>query len=395
MFDEIRPYNDEETKAATGRISSSEMIKPISEFLYPGRDVSVLREQLKSVKSVDDFQDKVMSQVIDSVVARTTDGLTFSGLEYFKEPSTGKIRHFLLLSNHRDIVLDSAFIQIIFFHNHLPLSEIAVGDNLMMNSFVEDIIRSNRMIKVIRSENPREVYLSSKVLSDYIRRRISALSTETDEPNGLHSDSCGASVWIAHRNGRTKDGYDLTEQGVLKMLDMSGKSGFIENFEEMEIMPVSVSYEFEPCDLLKAEELWVRRDKGAYKKRENEDLVSIMQGIMQQKGRVHIEFCKPVTTEELTDAASHDKNERFRRLAEIVDERIVAAYRLWPNNFIASAMLTGKKSKEYTAEEEKRFVEHIDGELKNVPSEMKDIVPALKEILLEIYAAPVRRVFNI
>lgn len=390
MFDEIRPYNDQETKEAISRVSNSTMIKPISEFLYPGRDVSILVNQLKSVNSVFDFQKNVMSGVIESVISKTTAGLSFDGLEYFTE---GASPHFLLLSNHRDIVLDSAFIQIILLHNNLPLSEIAVGDNLMMNSFVEDIIRSNRMIKVVRSENPREVYITSKVLSDYIRRRILGLSLDGDEHTQEPSKEGGASIWLAHRNGRTKDGYDLTEQGVLKMLEMSGKGDFVEDFEALKIMPVSISYEFEPCDLFKAEELLEKRSKGKYRKRQNEDLVSIMQGIMQQKGRVHITFCKPINASELKEAASLEKNERYRRLAEIVDERIVRGYRLWPNNYIAAEIISGKKMGNYREKERESFLTHIEDELKLVPIEMKEMIPQIKEILLEIYAAPVNRIF--
>jgi hypothetical protein len=171
MFDDIRPYNDIEVGLALKRVAASPLIEPMVDFLFPGQNSNEFRALLSSVASVDDFQQKAMSKAIESIVKQTTAGLTCSGIEYFRSDKDSKgfgTKKFLMLSNHRDIVLDSAFIQILFFRNSLPLSEIAVGDNLMINPFIEDLIRSNRMIKVIRSDNPREVYTASKVLSEYI-----------------------------------------------------------------------------------------------------------------------------------------------------------------------------------------------------------------------------------
>lgn len=373
MFDAIRPYNDEEAVAALKRVAISSVVEPISHFLFPGEDVQKFRDLLSSLDGVEDFQERVMAKAIESIVNQTTDGLTCTGLDNFYREN-GEVRHSLLLSNHRDIVLDSAFIQLLLFWHKLPFSEIAVGDNLMVNPVVEDMIRSNRMIKVVRSENPREVYTTSKVLSEYIRGKIGKGE---------------ASIWLAHRNGRTKDGCDHTEQGLLKMLDMSGKGGFADNFEEISVMPVAVSYEYESCDLLKALELFHKRRDGHYKKQKNEDLNSMITGITMPKGRVHIEFCKHITREELEEAQQFDKNERFRRVAEIVDERIVSAFKLWPNNYIAASIVTGSRIGDFTVEEKGRFEAYLERLTASVPAEIDK--NEIRKILLEIYSAPLLR----
>ena len=224
MYDEIRPFNDAEASEALKRVAQSPNIKKISKYLFPGQDPEKVIKLLYDIKSVDQFQNDVMSVVIKAIIKNSTGGLTYDGMDYFDRDSKGEVPKYLLLSNHRDIVLDAGFTQIIFFDNHLPLTEIAVGDNLVKDPMFEDLIRSNRMIKVTRSLNPREVYSTSKVLSEYIRMRIT---------------SGANSIWLAQKQGRAKDGNDFTEQGLLKMLSMSGSGDFVKDFSEVRIMPVS------------------------------------------------------------------------------------------------------------------------------------------------------------
>lgn len=259
-FNDIRPYKDDEIQAAMHRIAESPHISNIASYLYPGIDVNMFKQLLMSCSTVDDFQKKVMRNVVQKIVSGTMKNLTHSGTENFKEG-----RRYLLISNHRDIVLDSAVIQFLLNENGVPTTESAVGDNLITSPFIEDVIRSNKMIKVIRSTSPRELYMVSKTLSEYIRTNIS---------------QSNSSVWIAQRNGRTKDGLDMTEQGLLKMFDMSGKGDFANDFAELNIMPTSISYEYEPCDILKAVELFIKK-RQKYIKGKDEDLNSIITGIMQ------------------------------------------------------------------------------------------------------------------
>lgn len=368
-FDDIRPYNDSEVHPALERIVANPLLSNIAKYLFPGKDENLFKQLLLSCNTKDDFQVKVMSGVVEKILADTSKGLTYEGLEYFD----GGAKH-LIVSNHRDIVLDSAIIQLILFRHDVPRTEIAVGDNLITSSFIEDITRCNRMIKVIRSTSPREVYTTSKVLSEYMRYRVS---------NQI------SSIWIAQRNGRTKDGIDVTEQGLLKMFDMSGSGDFVKDFNELSIMPASISYEYEPCDILKAIELYITR-RQKYVKAEGEDLNSILTGIMQPKGRIHIQFNEPLTEEEVNAAAELDKNERFKALGIAMDRKIIANYKLWPNNYIAYDMLNGEGrfADEYTAEEKVAFEGYLNAIMQK--SDKMEVDKAeLKEILLGIYANPV------
>jgi len=375
-FDDIRPYNDEQTMRAIRRAASHPFMDDVSRFLYPDIDTSLLRKTLGSIKGVDDFQTKVMYYAVKSIIEKTTSGLTFGGLEYVREHPN---RRFLFLANHRDIVLDSAFLQFILKDNSLPLSEIAVGDNLIANSFVEDLMRSNRMVKVVRSGSPRELYAASTIFSQYLRRRILGLGLDVED---ALSEDGGASIWLAHRQGRTKDGYDLTEQGLLKMLQLSGKGDFVEDFAELNILPLSISYEYEPCDARKAYELIKKYEQGYYVKAPMEDIESILAGIMQYKGKVHIEFCKPLTVLELEFAAKEQKNDRFRALADIIDSRIVNAYKLWDSNRDASEILLDR-----VVDDE--FSGYIDKLVSSCPESVSP--KKFRNQLLNIYAAPYDR----
>ena len=368
-FDDIRPYNDSEVHPALERIVANPLFSNVAQYLFPGQDENMFRQLLLSCNSKEDFQVKVMSQIVAKILQGTAKELTFSGLEHFN----GGKKH-LIVSNHRDIVLDSAIIQLILHQHGVETTEIAVGDNLITSSFIEDITRSNKMIKVIRSSNPREVYTTSKVLSEYIRYNVANQKS---------------SVWIAQRNGRTKDGIDVTEQGLLKMFDMSGSGDFVKDFAELSILPTSISYEFEPCDIQKAVEMYVSR-RQKYVKAEGEDLKSILTGIMQPKGNIHIAFNEPVSLEEIQDASQLDKNEKFKAICTAMDRRIVAEYKLWGNNYIAYDMLnaTNEYASMYTAEQKAAFEGYMAAQLASVKLPDIDMVE-LKEIFLSIYANPV------
>ena len=368
MYEDIRPYGDSEASAALKRASNNRLMESISAFLFPGKDPDILRNTLNTINGVDDFQSRVMYPAVRSILSKTTKGLTYEGLGYFAGD-----RCYTMLSSHRDIVLDSAFVQYIFKDNGLPLSEIAVGDNLIYNQFIEDLMRSNRMIKVIRGASPHEAYESSRKLSSYIRMRL------TDEKP--------ASIWISHRNGRTKDGMDLTEQGLVKMLSLSGEGGFIERMRPLRIMPVAISYEIEPCGIKKAYEVFFRKTRGTYLKRPGEDIESIILGIMQQKGRVHVSFCRPVSENDLAECDAESKNDKFRKLAGIVDERILDSWKIWPTNIAALELLEGRPSSDKVVSA--AFEKEIAEDLRTLPvsGSRRDI----KEVLLRIYATPAQR----
>lgn len=364
---EIRPYNDIEATAAMQRIARHPLLDPISAYIFPDRDVSDLRKMIASICSVKDFQGSVMLKSIHSILAKTSNKLTYSGIENISSDK----KH-LLISNHRDILLDSGIIQTILFENNLPTSEMAVGDNLITEQFIEDVARSNKMIKVVRSNNPRELYNSSLLLSEYIRWVIT---------------SGKSSVWISQRNGRTKDGLDSTEQGLLKMFDMSASGDFANDFNELSIVPVSVSYEFEPCDHLKTKELYVSR-RQKYTKAAGEDIVSILTGILENKGNIHFYFGEPLDFEDIKNAALMGKNEKFKALAEVIDKAIISGFHLWKNNYIAYDLISEDgevyKSK-YSEKDKEDFKEYCNAKISEIPGDKEE----LENIMLSIYANPV------
>ncbi len=368
-FEDIAPYNDEEAAAALSRVADHPNVPWISKYIFSNQPETYLRDILKSIRTVDEFQSIVMSKATEWVIEKSVRNFSYDGLSKLQAIEGC----YLAMSNHRDIILDPAFTQLILHRNRMPLTEICVGDNLLKSKTIEGLIRSNRMIKVIRGISARELYLSSQVLSKYIRESITTGKS---------------SVWIAQREGRTKNGIDMTEQGLLKMFDMSGTKDFVQNFLELNIVPLSISYEYEPCDILKAREILISRTQ-KYVKTENEDLQSIMVGIKQQKGNVHLNIGDPLTEEEIREASFCDKNDRYRSIRHAVDVRVIGGYRLWNTNYIGYDLAnhTYKYADRYTPEEVEAFTAYTEHQLDQVEPTLNR--EELRDIFLRIYGNPV------
>ena len=367
-LENIAPYSDEEAVAALAKVAHHPSVPWISKFIFPRQPETYLRDILLNLHSIDEFQKLVMNQAVEWVLSTTVHNFSYDGINNI--PSD---RKFLLMSNHRDIILDPAITQVVLYRNHIPMTEICVGDNLLKSRTIEYLIRSNRMIKVIRGISARELYLSSQVLSKYIRESITTGKS---------------SVWIAQRQGRTKDGVDITEQGLLKMFDMSGTKDFVQNFLELNIIPLSISYEYEPCDILKAREILISRTQ-KYVKTENEDLQSIMLGIKQWKGNVHLNFGDPLTEDEIREASLCDKNDRYQLIRHAVDVRVINGYKLWNTNYIAYDLAnhTFKYADRYSHEEAEAFTEFTEHQLDQVEPTLNRA--ELRDIFLRIYGNPV------
>ena len=369
-FAGIAPYTDAEAAEAMNRLAKHRYTRLISKYLFPKERRDYLSIQLKEIHTVDDFQQSVVSKAVAWVIETTSDGFTYDGVENIKA-LPGR---YLAMSNHRDIVLDPALTQYVLFQNGLPQTEIAVGDNLIKDSkTVEALLRCNRMVTVVRGVSARELYLSSQVLSKYIRQGIT---------------SGRASMWIAQRQGRTKNGIDITEQGLLKMFDMSGTKGFKENFEELNIVPMSISYEYEPCDVRKAREVLISRTQKYVKKR-NVDMHSIIMGIRQQKGHIHLHIGKPLTPEEIAAASLCDKNDRYQWIRHAVDRRVIEGYKLWKTNYLCYDLVYGtdKYAAYYTPEDVTAFKKYMEHRLNMVERTLDR--DDLRDIFLKIYSNPV------
>jgi len=369
-FEDIRPYSDEEAVEALHRVSRHPMLPLISKYLFPKASVDTLAQTIRKVKSIDEFQAVVMVDVINAVLARTSEGFTFSGMENLSAIN-GK---FLAVSNHRDIVLDPALILYAMHASGLPFAELCVGSNLLQNKLIEDLMKSNRMIKVIRGISARQMYLNSHTLSKYIRLSIT---------------SGTSSIWVAQKEGRAKNGIDKTEQGLLKMFDMSGEKGFEDNFKELNIVPMSISYEIEPCDSRKAREILMSRD-APYVKKPKEDLHSILTGIRQNKGHIHLNVGKPLTAEEIAEAAARSGNDRYQHLRGILDDRIRGGYKLWKTNYMGYDLMNGTSEYlgvKYLPEDLARFREYTEHKITKLERRLDR--NTLRDIFWHIYGNPV------
>lgn len=369
QFLDICPYSDEEAVKAFGELAKHPTVPVISKAIFPNERITFLSDKLKNLGSIDEFQQVVMTKAVDWVLNNTVGNFSYDGFSNILSVQ-GK---FLMISNHRDIIIDPALTQYVLAQNGVTMSEICVGDNLLSSPTVEKLLRSNRMIKVIRGISARELYISSQLLSKYIRQTIT---------------SGKSSVWIAQRQGRTKNGMDETEQGLVKMFDMSGAGTFQENYSELNIIPLSISYEYEPCDIRKARELLISRTQ-KYVKGPKEDMHSIVSGIRQWKGNVHLNIGTPLTAEEIETAAGLDKNDRYQALMQYIDQRVVEGYKLWKTNFIAYDMVYGttKYSDRYTAEDREKFIAYTEHKLKKVERTLNR--EELRDIFLRIYSNPV------
>jgi hypothetical protein len=367
LYDDYRPYIDIEVPAAIQRITENVYFPEIVKFIAPEMDANTFAREFKKLKTVEDFQSKFMYAALKKIIETTLNELTFSGIEYLSNDKS-----YMFIANHRDIVLDSALLQYVLYINNLKTSEITFGSNLMNPQLVVDIGRINKMFKIVRGGTAREIFQNSLNVSEYMRYTI----TEKRE-----------STWIAQRNGRTKDGYDKTEIAVLKMFAMSSKKSFVDNFAELNLVPISVSYEIEPCDFMKTREIYLTRKNGKYVKQAGEDLLSIIHGIKQCKGDMHFSICKPVTEEELRECDALPRNDKFKSLAHIIDKRIYDRYKLFKTNYISHDLRGNKTefSDMYSAADKDSFISYMDKGLRKIEGDKNE----LKNIFLSIYANPV------
>lgn len=364
-FDDIRPYTDQEIPAAMERIALSPQFPMVAQFVFPDMSVQEAREMVLSFKNIYDFQHGAMIPLNKAVLDGTISGFTLSGAQKLSTD-----RRYLYVSNHRDIVLDSCILMYALAMEGHESGEITFGANLMQGQLVIDIGKSNKMFRVERGGTPREMYASSLHLSEYIRFAI----TEKNQ-----------SAWIAQRNGRTKDGVDRTDVGVIKMFSMSGPKDRVDNLAELNIVPVAVSYEWEPCDILKAQELYATRNGKPYVKKQGEDLNSILTGIMQDKGRVHFHICDPITRNDLEAMSNCAGAQFYRSVAELLDKRICSGYHLYPNSYIAHDIRSGNRTfcDRYTQAEYDAFAERL-AQLDRLGGGQE-----LRELFLGIYANPI------
>jgi 1-acyl-sn-glycerol-3-phosphate acyltransferase len=365
-FDSIRPFYDTEVNDALSDVIQHPMMKALMNFSFPDVADEVWKEQLKRTHSIRDFQCNFIYQSVRKILEKSSEGLTTSGFEHLEKNTS-----YLFISNHRDILLDTTLLNATLFEHGLVMTASAIGDNLVKKSFLKILAKLNRNFLVLRGLSPREMLQSSKLLSEYIKQLL------------LHENR---SVWIAQREGRTKDGNDATNPGVLKMLGMASEDkNVMEYFKKIKIVPVSISYEYDPTDVLKMPQLMAEANNEIYVKEKNEDFQNILSGVLGQKKRIHIHIGKVIDSEIDTIVATEDNsNKQVLALAQAIDDAILTNYKLWPTNFIAYDILhkTNQYSHLYTENEKSLFERRLELRIDHDN-------PKLLEGFLAMYANPV------
>ena len=370
-FDEIRPYYDEELPVIFEElIADPSFVKAVSPIM-PQVPFDILAQQLRGFKTKFEFQKAVSYPLLWDIAKKFSDGLT---MDHSSLPD--KSQAYTYISNHRDIILDSGFLSILLFDEGMDTVEIAIGDNLLIYPWIKKLVRINKTFIVQRALTMRQMLEASARMSRYIHHTIK---------------NKNQSIWIAQREGRAKDSDDRTQESVLKMLAMGGEGDIIDRLLELNIAPLSISYEYDPCDFLKAEEFQLRRDIIGYKKTSKDDLRNMQTGLFGYKGRVHFQTAPLLNKELMQLDRSMSKTNLFETIAQLIDRHIHKNYRIYSGNYVALDLLEGTErfTASYTLEEKKRFTDYIDGQLEKISIPGKDI-PFLREKLLLMYANPLR-----
>ena len=366
QFDSIRPFYDAEVNAAIREIVDDPMLDAMMQFTFPEDLGRSWKDRMKHTHSLRDFQINFIYPAVKKVLEMSSEGLTLGGFEQL-EPNTA----YLFISNHRDIILDTSLMNSCLFENGLVMTTSAVGDNLIKKPFIHILSRLNRNFAIRRGLSGRALLESSLLASQFIHKSL------------LRENR---SVWTAQREGRTKDGNDLTQKGVLKMLTLAERgSNAFGFFEKIQLVPVSISYEYDPTDSLKIPELIAKSKEEIYVKGENEDFITLLRGILGYKKRIHIQVNK-ILIEEVRQLKKEDltQNEKLSKLGELIDQQIWKGYKLWPSNYIAYDLLHQKSqfTSQYTPAEKASFEKRISQKVNQTnPLEVRNF--------LQMYAHPV------
>ena len=370
-FDDIRPFEPEELPQVYDRLLANEQFCAVLRYLYPDVPVEKIGAKMRQCRTSLEFQKVFCYTFLEKLLAKASTGCDMDVTDFDMS------RRYTFISNHRDIVLDSALLDKLLIDSGCETTcEIAIGDNLLSLPWVKDLVRINKSFIVERSLQPRQMLLASKRLSDYMHYAIAQKNEN---------------IWIAQREGRAKDSNDRTQEALLKMLAMGGEGSLTDRLTSLHIVPLAISYEYDPCDFLKAAEFQLKRDIPGWRKSAHDDVVSMQTGIMGYKGRIHY-HCAPCIDEWLaTLDPSQGKQVMLRQIAEHIDREIHRNYMLFAGNYVALDMLNGKDDHAtlYNNKQKEMFLKYLEGQLAKIDIPGKD-ADFLMERLLTMYAYPVR-----
>lgn len=371
IYDDIRPFDPEELPAAFERLLSDAQFQQVLGYLYPGVPLEAIKTKMMACKTNLEFQLAFCYGFLKDLMAKASKGFDMN------VEAVDVTKRYTFVSNHRDIVLDSALLDVLLYDAGFNTTcEIAIGDNLLSLPWVKDLVRLNKSFIVQRSLSPREFLMASKKMAEYMHYVV-----------GEKNDN----IWIAQREGRAKDSNDRTQPSILKMMAMGGEGSPVDRLRQLHIVPLAISYEYDPCDFLKAVEFQIKRDVPGWKKTALDDVNSMRTGIMGYKGEVHY-HCAPCI-DGFLDNLSPDipKTKVFDVIAEHIDKEIFRNYRLYPSNYIALDMLEGNEAHagRYTAENKAAFEKYLQGQIARIDIPNKDEA-FLRERMLTMYANPAR-----
>lgn len=371
IYDDIRPFDPEELPAAFERLLSDAQFQQVLGYLYPGVPLEAIKTKMMACKTNQEFQLAFCYGFLKDLMAKASKGFDMN------VEAVDVTKRYTFVSNHRDIVLDSALLDVLLYDAGFNTTcEIAIGDNLLSLPWVKDLVRLNKSFIVQRSLSPREFLMASKKMAEYMHYVV-----------GEKNDN----IWIAQREGRAKDSNDRTQPSILKMMAMGGEGSPVDRLRQLHIVPLAISYEYDPCDFLKAAEFQLKRDVPGWKKTALDDVNSMRTGIMGYKGEVHY-HCAPCI-DGFLDNLSPDipKTKVFDVIAEHIDKEIFRNYRLYPSNYIALDMLEGNEAHagRYTAEDKAAFEKYLQGQIARIDIPNKDEA-FLRERMLTMYANPAR-----
>lgn len=369
-FDEIRPFEPDELPEVFDRLIADAQFRAVLGYLYPGVPVDAIAAKMRQCRTNLDFQKAFCYGFLKDLLKKASTGCDMNAA------AIDTAGHYTFVSNHRDIVLDSALLDMLLIDSGFNTTcEIAIGDNLLAAPWIKDLVRVNKSFIVLRSAGIREMLANSKRMSEYMHVVI-----------GEKHDN----VWIAQREGRAKDSDDRTQSSILKMMAMGGEGTPVERLRQLHIVPLAISYEYDPCDWLKAQEFQLRRDIGGWTKSKADDVMSMQTGIMGYKGRIHY-HCAPCIDSWLDSIADTPKGELFEVVAQHIDREIHSNYSLYANNYIALDMLNDNAGNagKYTAEDKARFEKYLEGQLAKIKIDNKD-EDFLRNKMILMYANPAK-----
>lgn len=373
-FSDIEPYDDSQFQQRMAELVKEPGFEHAVRFVMPDVDYPAFVSGLTSISSQDAFQHEIMAPFLELLANKTTAGISVSGLENYNPAQACTF-----ITNHRDIVLDASFLNLCFLRNNMPTSEVAIGNNLLIYPWIDTLVRLNKSFIVKRDLKITRALEAARQLSTYIHYAIGSKKQ---------------SVWIAQREGRAKDSNDRTQESLIKMLGLSGNGSFMENIDAVRLTPVSISYEYDPNDYLKAREFLLKRNNPNFKKSQRDDLFSMETGLLQFKGRIHFAIQPCINSDLAKEAPDIDRHEALHHICTLIDSAIHSGYKIYPINYIAYDELHGTQEfmSHYTTDEAAEFNSYIDRQLEKVDLDglTNEDRTYMRNMMLTMYSNPLR-----